>query len=197
VSTSHAAIVPIDSSWFTIESEPGVAQWNGTNLTLSVPEVGGFTQTNLMPTSLLPQGLIGIRFSIDSEAPIPWISFGFLVYDASGHGQGAVDLINDIYSPTLDNFTRRKCGIDVQTSDCTDTFLGSAYSPFDLVTVPSLLSFANFSLDFRVIPDELAAPAVVRFGRIQWITAIPEPGTLALVTIGFVGLGFSRRRRLH
>src|SRR5437868_3531790 len=84
--------VPIDPSLLTIDSTPGVVSWTGNNLTLDIskggPLYGGYTQTKLLNTSVLPQNVVGMSFDISSSLQNPRVSFGYNVYDSAGYGQG-------------------------------------------------------------------------------------------------------------
>jgi PEP-CTERM motif len=217
-----AEAVPIDQSLFTFESTPGIASWAGNTLTLDLsvggPNYGGFTQTALLPTSTLPADIVGISFSISSSLAHPRISFAYVAYDNTGHGQGAVDLVNYVSGPSWDltTWTALTSGLGGgrTTSDQVLVDLGSDYSPFSLSESyhDPLSNYSQFSLDFRADgwngQDYL--PGTVTFANVTWIcghghrkqdgsceSSVPEPATLALLGLTFAGLGWARRRNLE
>lgn len=203
--------LPIDSSLFTIESTSGISNWSGNSITIDFsstgPLFGGFVQTSLLSTSLLPANLVGISFDITSTLENARISFGINVYEGSGHGEGSVNLVN--YANMTDSwdlttFTRRQTGIDMATSDVVDSYLGAAYSPLSLITPIPLNDFPLFSLDFRAdgytgIGSEYL-PGSVTFSNINWIVSkyphhVPEPSSILLVSIALIELLFARKRK--
>jgi hypothetical protein len=206
-------VIAIDPSLFTFESTPGISSWKGNSLTLDwsvgAPQSGGggFTQTSILPTSVLPPNIIGISFNISSSLPNPRISFAYLTYNPSSYGQGEVALVNSM-SPTTWNLTTFSSltsglGGGRTTSDQVVSFLGSNYSPFSLndsIHNP-LSSYPLFSLDFRGDGWDGNSYLIgtVTFANINWITAdvssaVPEPSTWAMMLIGFIGLGVALRQ---
>jgi hypothetical protein len=201
-----ADAIPIDPSLFTIESTPGIASWAGNTLTLDLsvggPLYGGFSQTILLPTSVLPSDIVGISFNISSSLANPRVSFGYLAYDNAGQGQGAVDLVNYASGPPWDLMTwtalTSGLGGGRTTSDQVLVGLGSNYSPFSLSESyhDPLSSYPQFSLDFRAdgFDGEEYLPGTVTFSNINWITA-PEPDTLALVGLAFAAVAWRWRKQ--
>jgi len=131
-----ARVVPIDPDLFTIESSPGIATWTGHTLTLDLskggPNYGGYTQKEVLPTSVLPDNIIGISFRISSSLTNPRISFGYLTYDSGGYGQGAVDLVNYLSVSDWDLTTWTSQTTGLGTLSDVLVYLGADYSPFSL-----------------------------------------------------------------
>lgn len=213
--TAVAVTVPIDSNLFTVRSTPGISSWTGDSLTLDLfvggPLFGGFTQTPLLDTAVLPSDIVGISFAILSSLSNARISFAYVAYDAMGNGQGAVELVNYVSGPVWDltSFSSLTSGLGGgrTTSDAFSVFLGAKYNPFALDdSIHNQLStYPKFSLDFRADGWDGSnyVPGTVTFANIQWITAdavaIPLPGTLPLFASGLGALvllgGVGRRLR--
>jgi hypothetical protein len=213
VRAANADLVPIDPSLFTVQSSPGIASWNGDSLTLDFTNPaannGGYIQSQLLPPSVLPTGVIGISFQISSSFADPRVSFGILAYDAGGQGEGSLDLYNyaastsDPNSVSLTTFTRLTNDLNGNTNSSESQYLGGAYDSFLFASsfASSPLTFARFSLDFRADgyanshPD--GVPGTVTFSNINWVTAppapTPEPVTTVLGVAGGVGVAFRRR----
>jgi hypothetical protein len=63
-----------------------------------------------------------------------------------------------------------------------------------------LSAFAGSSVRiyfFESIPESFTGPAQLEIDAVSLRTQVPEPATLALLGLGFAGLGFVRRRKAH
>jgi hypothetical protein len=214
--TASAALIPIDSSWFTFESPSGVASWSGNTLTLDFteggPNYGGFTQA-LVPSAWLPPDVLGISFSLSSSLERPRISFGMLAYDANVDGQGGINIHNHLFVPQFqwgfDTFILHVYGLGTPytTSQPWIMYLGADYSPVPLAisTLRPFSSYPFVGLDFRAdghFGGSSYLPGTVTFRDINWVVAdpdvpqpVPEPSSLVLLTMGVVAWGATRLRR--
>jgi hypothetical protein len=199
---TKAAYLPIESELFTIESTPGIGEWAGNSLTLDLsvggPLFGGYVQTGLISRTELPANIIGVAFDISSTLTNPRVSFGWLVYDASGHGQGQKNLNNYIGGSW--DFTTWYAQIEGGSSS-TNVFLGAAYSPFGLEEA-FLHDHPLVSLDFRADGwnGTEYLPGIVSFDNIRWVVTppkpepLPSPQSLLLFLVGVIGAAAWRRK---
>ena len=192
-------LIPIDPAIFTYSSALGIATWSGNTLTLDLtrggPLYGGYTQTEMLPTSLLPDNLMGISFQIESTLPHARVTVGMQALDSNDNGQGIVVLRNykERFNVSLNTFTRLTFGLGGgrTTSDSDEIPIGGAYDPF-LVIGPDqnpIPSYPKFLLDFRADGNDGNdyLPGVVTFRNIQWVV-VPEPDSIGLALIGLAGV---------
>jgi hypothetical protein len=174
-------VIPVDPEMFSLISYAGAVTWAGNSLTLNISDdpifgYGAVAQTPLLATSLLPSNIVGISFDISSSFSNVTLSFGYLVYNAAGYGQGAIDLLNYLSVPAgnLTTFSSLISGLGSgrTTSDTVTEFLGANYSPFFLngQNHDALTSYPLFSLDFRAATSN--GPGTVTFANINWITLV-------------------------
>jgi len=220
IASADMTLVPIDSSLFTwVSPYPGAATWSANNLTLHIsaePSTGGgaVTQTPVLPTSVLPQNIIGISFEISpSGAMMDFFSFGYLVRNYSPPGavpdrQGGINLITSSggeiagTQPPMDNFIRNMYGLGGgrTNDDHVIEFLGADYSPLSLRgdNQNPLDSYPYFYLDFRAV--SYIKPLDVTLSNINWIVECEPVPVPSAVILGSLGLTFSgwmlKRKRL-
>ena len=80
----------------------------------------------------------------------------------------------------------------------TDTFGGPNSDTGPLSAMIDLTPFAGISARVNflwTIPDAFSGPANAQLDNVKIVSAVPEPGTLALFGLGLAGLGFARRRK--
>ena len=94
-------------------------------------------------------------------------------------------------------------GIDWSSFDQTATVVaysddagGAVADVFVPVTSPGAGFFGVLNTDgFTTVSFQVTQSEILEFDYIQWGTAVPEPGTLAILGLGLVGFGFARRRQ--
>jgi hypothetical protein len=203
---SMAGYLPIQSDLFTIESTPGVGEWSGNSLRLDLSEggplYGGFVQTTHIGRAQLPADIIGISFDVRSTLTNPRVSFSWLVYDASRHGEGQKNLNNYITGSW--DLTTWNAQIQ-EDSTWTNISLGAAYDPFSLEE-DFLHNHPLVSLDFRADGWDGVEylPGTVTFHNIRWLLRSPsDPGRLplpqsfVLFVTGVLWLAARRRKKTN
>jgi hypothetical protein len=157
------------------------------NLTATLSSTQNVTVTNQNPVGQFStsgnqhlDAEFGTTLNIDF-ASTPISAFGFYGTDISDSGG---DLVVDIVD-ILDNVTSFTVTLDGQNSGNV-MFFGfvDAANAYKTVVIRNTSSSDRFGFDDMVIGD-----------RGQVNTEVPEPGTLALLGLGLLGLGAARRKR--
>jgi hypothetical protein len=132
-----------------------------------------------------------IRFKVDMAAPpTNWVSGKWFVGDW-------VDSISLLIGEPGWDFNLPQClsGFAIVADDGASLCTGSLTSPaWQQVALLSANELASFEPGWSLLGGS-GWQGAWQFDSIRRISALPEPGTLALLGLGMAGLGLSRRRR--